>query len=185
MVRLALGVTLSHSDTDVLPEGTVEFGAHIVRPEPPYEQSREAGARPRGIWVRLDFELAGLARSRPHRDDEDLRDVTGYDIIPMRGYDGTSESWAVRQAEWLRTGWCPDPRVYHSRDTAWLADERDGWAYRQRTDQAAADAVHFIVNGLDGFVEVMAAGFAWTTYQLTPGPRIGPGEVLSTGVWEQ
>lgn len=183
------GVTLSHSDTDVVPECSVEFGGHIVRPQPPYEQ----------IWVRLDFELAGLARARPHRDDEDLGDVTGYDIVPRRRYRGV-ETYASNQAEWRRTGWCPDPDVYYSTDSAWLADERDGWAYRQRltvtaidsprigrrarATRTAADAVHFIVNGRDGFVEVMAAGFTWTSYEQTAGPRIGPGEVLSTGIWE-
>lgn len=46
------GVTLKHSDSDLVPECSVEFGAQVARPEPPYEQ----------IWVRLDFELAGLAR---------------------------------------------------------------------------------------------------------------------------
>lgn len=75
------GVTSSHSDTDVVPERSVEFGAQIARPQPPYEQN----------WVRLDFELAGLARARPHSDDERLGDVTGYDIVPKQTFDGTEQ----------------------------------------------------------------------------------------------
>lgn len=111
--------------------------------------------------------------------------MTGYDIVPKRGYDGTSDSWAAFTVEWIRTGWCPDPGVYHSNNSAWLADERDGWADRQRSDRTAADVVRFIVDGRDGFVEVMAAGFAWTTFSQATGPRIDPGEILSTGVWER
>ncbi|MCB9372237.1 MAG: hypothetical protein H6518_05595 [Microthrixaceae bacterium] len=167
-------MTSSHSDTDVVPERSVEFGAQIARPQPPYEQN----------WVRLDFELAGLARARPHSDDERLGDVTGYDIVPKQRFDGTEQAHDEAKAEWLRTGSCPDRQVYWTSDSSWLTEERPSWAYRQRTGRAAAEAIHSIVNGSDGFVEVMAVGFTWTGFEMTAGPPIGPGGVLSTGIWE-
>ena len=68
------GLTLRHSDTDVSPQCSVEFGALLVRPEPPYEE----------LWVRVEFVGAAFASAKPHRDDEELVDVTGYVIDPRR-----------------------------------------------------------------------------------------------------
>jgi hypothetical protein len=60
------GITLTHSDTDMWPECSVEFGAMMPRPTPPSEE----------FWVRLDFELAAFASTKPHRDDENLLNVS-------------------------------------------------------------------------------------------------------------
>jgi hypothetical protein len=81
----------------------------VVRPTGPYEE----------LWVKIEFELAAFASAKPHRDDEDLFDVTGYNIVPNRGSGGLA-GWQRRQAEWLRTGLCPDPRFYFSTDSRWL-----------------------------------------------------------------
>ncbi len=66
------GLTLTHSDTDVSPQCSVEFGALVVRPDPPYQD----------LWVRVEFVGAAFASAKPHRDDEELVDVTGYVIDP-------------------------------------------------------------------------------------------------------
>lgn len=82
---------MTHSDTDMLPECSVEFGAMLPRPVPPYEE----------LWVKVEFELAGFASAKPHRDDEDLADVTGYDIVPRRRDENSGQRPCRADAEWL------------------------------------------------------------------------------------
>jgi hypothetical protein len=167
------GVTLTHSDTDMLPECSMEFGAMVVRPKPPYEQ----------LWVKVDFEMAAFASAKPHRDDETLEEVTGYDIVPSRGASSV-EAHLAKEAEWLRSGLCPDPGVYFSGDSGWLATSRRSWAERQRTGRSPHDAVHFLLDGRDGYVEILAAGFSWRAWR--PGrSRRGDvtGEPVMSGTW--
>jgi hypothetical protein len=145
----------------------------IARPTRPYEE----------YWVRVDFELAAFASTKPHRDDEDLLEVTGYDIVPKRragGYDGVQRD----QAEWLRTGICPDPSFYFSADSRWLQTERLSWAARQRTSLRPEDAVHFLLNGRDGYIEILASGFSWRAWR--PGRPLRSavsGEPVMSGEW--
>lgn len=154
------GLDLSHSDTDVVPECSVEFGARVLH------DGRDYGE----LWVVVEFELAGFASAKPHRDDEELADVSGYEIpVRRREY---SES--MRQAEeeaWLSTGICPEPHFYFSTDSTWLRSERESWAYRQRGRIEPGDAIHFVLNGRDGYVEVIAAGYAWRAWR-TGHPRL-------------
>ena len=164
------GLTLNHGDTDVLPECSVEFGVQVVRPSPPYEQ----------LWVKVEFELAAFASAKPHRDDEGLSDVTGYDIVPRRG----ATSWEDDQAEWLRTGVCPDPGFYFSTDTRWLDADRRSWAARQRGNPRQEEAVHFLLDGRDGYVEILAAGFTWRAWrQGYPRLNAVSGEPINGGEW--
>jgi hypothetical protein len=154
-------LTLTHCDTDVLPECSVEFRGQVVRPSPPYEQ----------LWIRVEFELAAFASAKPHRDDELLVDVTGYDIAPRRGGLGGFSTYQDQQDEWLRTGLCPDPGFYFSTDTRWLQAERRSWAERQRGHPKSEEAVHFLVDGRDGYIEILASGFKWCAWR--PGhPRV-------------
>lgn len=148
------GLTLTHSDTDTVPDCVVQFGALVARSDPPFES----------IWVRVDFELGGFARTTPHRDDEDLRAASGYDITPLSQYDGLTGGDEQETAEWLRTGLCPDPGLYFASDSSWLASVRQSWAAAQRTSRTANEAVHFVIDGRDGYVEVIAAGFSWTAW---------------------
>jgi hypothetical protein len=167
------GLTLTHSDSDELPECSVEFGAMIVRPTFPYEE----------LWVRVDFAHAAFASTKPHRDDEDLVDVSAYHIVPKRragGYAGFQRN----QAEWLRAGTCPDPSFYFSADSRWLQSERHSWAARQRMSRRPEDAVHFLLDGRDGYIEILASGFSWRAWR--PGRPMGravSGEPVMSGEW--
>jgi hypothetical protein len=166
------GLTLNHGDTDMLPECSVEFGVQVVRPSPPYEQ----------LWVKVEFELAAFASAKPRRDDEILSDVTGYDIVPMRD----STSYEGDQAEWLRTGVCPDPGFYFSTDTLWLDKDRRSWAARQRRDLRPEEAVHFLLDGRDGYIEILAAGFTWRAWhQGYPRLSAVSGDPINGGTWLQ
>jgi hypothetical protein len=165
------GLHLNHSDTDLLPECSVEFGAMMVRPAPPYEE----------LWVRVEFELGAFASAIPHRDDEDLLDVSGYDIVPRRA--GLS-SYEHQQAVWLQAGLCPDPNFYFSTDSKWLTAERGSWAARQRTNCPPEDAIHFLLDGRDGFIEVLASGFTWRAWHPErPSWRAVSGEPVMSGEW--
>ncbi len=164
------GLQLTHADTDTLPECSVEFGAMIVRPTGPYEQ----------FWVRVDFELAAFASAKPRRDDEPLADVTGYDIVPRRRVHDAGD----RDAEWLRSGTCPDPGVYFSTDSALLAASRVPWSERQRTNKPPEAAVHFLLDGRDAYLEILAAGFSWRAWhQGDPILSEVSGEPIMRGEW--
>lgn len=161
------GLDLSHSDTDVVPECSVEFGAMIVRPSPSDEE----------IWVRVDFELAAFASAKPHRDDERLEAVTGYEIDVGVEYSRMREVW-------LGSGRCPDPKIYFSTSSAWLDACRGSWARRQRTSRSGSEAVHFLLDGRDGYLEILAAGFSWRAW--SPGqPLLSDvtGEPRMSGEW--
>jgi hypothetical protein len=167
------GISLRHSDSDMVPECSVEFGAMIVRPTPPYEE----------LWVKVDFELAAFASAKPHRDDEELREVSGYDIIPRRN-DHSPGAWQRQEKEWLGSGVCSDPGFYFSTNSRWLELERDSWAARQRTSRRADEAIHFLLDGRDGYLEILAAGFTWRAWR--PGrPMLNDvsGEPTSSGAW--
>lgn len=168
------GIRLTHSDTDVLPECSVEFGAMLPRPTRPYEE----------VWVKVEFELAAFASAKPHRDDEDLADVSGYDIIPRRRDESSGLRGYRDDAEWLRTGLCPDPSFYFSTDSRWLETERRSWASRQRTSRPPEDAVHFVLDGRDGYVEIIASGFTWQAWhQGHPFRSEVSGEPIMSGQW--
>jgi hypothetical protein len=184
------GISLTHSDTDTRPECSVEFGGMLPRPTPPYEE----------LWVRVEFESAAFASAKPHRDDEELAEVTGYDIVPRRKEPEVGLSGGLRevlratadvanrreqeQKRWIETGACPDPGFYFSMDSGWLEAERNSWAARQRTSHGPGDGVHFLLDGRDGYVEILASGFSWQAWHQGH-PRLNEvsGEPIMTGRW--
>lgn len=184
------GIKITHGDTDVLPECSMEFGVHVVRPKPPYK----------GLWARLNFEHAAFARSSPHQDWEELGDVTGYHIVPIEEFkgrvnrDGIEEvdernkrffnEYQAQENQWLSTGICPDPGVYFSTDSDWLDEVRGLWAERQRARLDPDDAVHYILDGRDGYVEVVATRLSWKLWeQGEPLLSDVSGEPLESGFW--
>jgi hypothetical protein len=162
----------------------------LPRPMPPYEE----------VWVRVEFESAAFASAKPHRDDEELAEVTGYDIVPRRKEPEVGLSGGLRevlratadvanrreqeQKRWIETGACPDPGFYFSMDSGWLEAERNSWAARQRTSHGPGDGVHFLLDGRDGYVEILASGFSWQAWHQGH-PRLNEvsGEPIMTGRW--
>jgi hypothetical protein len=167
------GLSLTHGDTDVLPVCSVEFGVLIVRATRPYKE----------LWGRVDFNLAAFVSAKPHRDDEDILDVTGYDILPRTRGSGFA-TYEEQQDEWLRTGVCPDPGFYFSTDTKWIDTEQQSWTERQRADLRPGEAVHFLLDGRDGYIEILAASFTWRAWQHGK-PLLSDvsGDPVSSGEW--
>jgi hypothetical protein len=86
------GIRLTHSDTDTVQVCSVEFGATVPRPSVPYDQ----------LWVKVEFELAGYAAAKPHRDDEELVDVSGYHIVPRSIEEGSRPRYRRDYDKWLQ-----------------------------------------------------------------------------------
>jgi hypothetical protein len=174
------GLTLKHSDTDVLPECSVEFGAmRVVQTSEQFEQ----------IWIRVDFADAAYASAKPHRDDEEVFTVTGYKLIQpdvRTGSEGIGllDEFEQEQEEWKRTGICRRPDFYFSRDSRWLEAERDSWAWRHRGGSRPEDAVHFLLDGRDGYLEILASGFHWSAWH-TGSPMLSnvSGDPIASGLW--
>jgi hypothetical protein len=171
------GLSLVHSDTDVSPECSVEFGTNVARRIKSAHES---------YWAKVEFQGAAFASAKPHRDDETLETVTGYDIVPRstRSDLPMLDALEAEEAEWIRTGVCPDPWFYYSTDSAWLRSERGAWAHRQRGPYGPEDAVHFLLDGRDGYIEILATGFSWRAW--TQGhPRLNAvsGEPIMSGEW--
>lgn len=91
-------------------------------------------------------------------------------------------SWEAEQKRWIETGVCPDPGFWFSMDSAWLEAERNSWATRQRTRHGPEDAVHFLLDGRDGYVEILASAFTWQAWHQGH-PRLNEvsGEPIMTG----
>jgi hypothetical protein len=137
-------------------------------------------------WAKLDFHGAAFASAKPHRDDETLEIVTGYDIVPRANRSGLPmlDALDAEETEWIRTGICSDPWLYYSTDSAWLLSERDAWAHRQRGRYGAGDAVHFLLDGRDGYLEILATGFTWRAWpQAHPRLSATSGEPIMSGRW--
>lgn len=175
----------------------MEFGVQLVRPEPPYK----------GLWAQLEFDHDAFARSAPHQDWEALDDVTGYLIAPKESFksdvptldpEGEFEYeshraqmlefervYQTREKKWLDTGVCDDPHVYFSTDTDWLDEARDPWTTRQRGKLDPDDAVHLLLGGRDGYVEIIATTFSWKLWEEGH-PKLNDvsGEPVLEGRWE-
>ena len=93
-------------------------------------------------------------------------------------------SWEQEERTWLQTGACPDPGFYFSKDSEWLTAERNSWAARQRTSHGPEDAVHFLLDGRDGYVEVLALGFTWRAWPYgSPLLSDVSGDPVMSGRW--
>jgi len=144
------GVTLSHRETDVRPECTVVFGAGRLGDDGLTDSRR----------IEIDFESCYFARTGPHPDWEDIEAI-GYAVEPT--FDAGQENyldWRVRR--WLETGSCPDSGFYVARESSWL---------RELPAPFRIDVRHYVVDGRDGYVELIARRFAWREWLWTDSTR--------------
>ena len=144
------GVTLLHSESDVEPECTVVFGAGRLG----------ADSRTDSRRVEIVFKLCYFARIGPHSDTEGV-EVLGYTIDPAIACTAADYlGWRVRH--WRETGNCPNSGFYVAKQSAWLRSLPD--YYRQ-------DFRHYVVDGRDGYVELIARQFKWREWVWTEGQR--------------
>ena len=158
------GVTIVHSESPVKPECTVTLGANRLGTD-----GKTAMCR-----VEIRFELAYFARIGPHDDYVTVESI-GYAIEPtFEGDVGDYLQWRLRH--WKETGNSPDSGFYVARQSEWLATVPE--LFRQ-------NARHYVVDGRDGYVEVIACRYHWRKWLWefgqredapSAGPVIGEGE---------
>jgi len=140
------GVTLSHGESDTRPECTVVFGAGRLQ-----EDGRTDSRR-----VEIAFEECYYARVGPHSDREGV-EALGYAIDPH-----ITCMDADHDRRWRETGCCPDPGFYVARESGWLESLPDFYRRGFR---------HYVVDGRDGYVELIARQYRWREWLWTSGQR--------------
>jgi hypothetical protein len=157
------GLTLRHRETDVAPECSVVFGAGRLRDDDRTDSRR----------VELVFEGCYHARVGPHSDTEGIEAI-GYEMVEPFKFDA---DYLLRRSRlWRESGSCPDPGFYVAVRSAWLARLPDDFRLGSR---------HYVVDGRDGYVELIARRFRWREWlwdeddrEVAPssGPVVGEGE---------
>lgn len=144
------GVTLTHSESDVEPECTVVCGGGRLNKHCRVDSRR----------IEIEFSLCYFARLGLHGDSETIEAI-GYKIDPtyVREIDDYLE-WRTR--EWNATGHCPDSGFYVATKSAWLPSLA---AFFQ------SDFRHYVVDGRDGYVELIARRFKWREWLWTDSHR--------------
>lgn len=144
------GVTLTHAETDMAPECTVVLGANRLSANGKLESCR----------VDIAFHLSYYAKVGRHEDSESIEAI-GYKVIDA--YDGDAESYIDwRQRTWQLTGKCPDPGFYVAEHSEWI--ETLPTSFRQ-------DFRHYVIDGRDGYVELIAKSFSWKAWRWSTGHR--------------
>ena len=158
------GITLTHVEPDARPRCTVVFGGGRLNDD-----------RIDDRRIEIEFELGYFARCGPHDDTSNIESI-GYRIAPK--FDGAIENYSDwRRPEWKATGYCPKSGFYVATQSAWLATVPE---FYQR------DFRHYVVDGRDGYVEVIARSFKWREWLWgenchreeapSKGPVVGSGE---------
>ena len=157
------GVTLIHSETDVAPECTVVLGANRMSTEGCLEACR----------VDIVFSLSYYAKVGWLNDTESI-DSIGYAVKDQ--YRGDADSYIKwRKETWQVSGKCPNPGFYVAEHSEWIMTLPP---YFHR------DFHHYVIEGRDGYIEMIAKGFSWKVWLWLSGHRDDApmkGPVLDSG----
>ncbi len=158
------GVTLTHCETDVEPECSVVLGGGRLRDDGRTDDRR----------IEITFKLCYYSRTGPHSDSEGVEAI-GYEVA--EGFGGSMHGYLEwRKKEWERSGMCPDSGFYVARQSAWLESLPE--FFRR-------DSRHYVVDGRDGYVELIGKSFKWREWiwkdchrddAANRGPVVGEGE---------
>jgi hypothetical protein len=133
-------VTLSHTETDIAPECKVTFGAGRLTDD------NRTDCR----HVEILFEACYFTRTGPKSDNEGIESV-GYEVTPR--FEGKMDDYLNwRTTEWRRTGNCPTSGFYVALRSVWLESIPEPYV---------RDAKHYVIEGRDGYVELIARSFKW------------------------
>ncbi len=148
--RSMSGVTLTHGESDVEPDCLVVFGGGRINGDGLVDMRR----------IELTFRMCYFARLSPHEDTEGIEAI-GYRMEPAyEGRMGDYLKW--RSHKWTMTGLCPDSGFYFAAKSAWLASLPAFFHTNFR---------HYVVDGRDGYVELIASGFKWREWLWSDGHR--------------
>ena len=157
-------VTLTHSESDVEPECTVVFGGGRITEDYHIDSRR----------IDVVFKMCYHARIGPHDDSETIEAI-GYKIDAPIDAD-TEAGYEEYQRAWKTTGICPDSGFYVAKQSEWLPSLP---AFFQ------TDFQHYVIDGRDGYVELIAKHFAWQEWMWSNchrddahanGPVVGTGQ---------
>lgn len=148
--RSMSGLTLTHTETGISPECSVVFGGGRLGDGGLTDTRR----------IEISFEGAWFARCGPKLDNDDITSI-GYGVTGA--YDGASRSYLEwRKMQWRQTGFCPDSGFYVATRSDWQETAHaSGW---QKLN-------HYVLDGRDGYVEVLAERFRWREWLWTNGVR--------------
>lgn len=143
------GLTLTHCETDVEPECKVVCGGGRLTDDDRTDDRR----------IEIAFSMCHYARLGPHDDSVGVEAI-GYRVEGE--YEGDVRQYlAWRRRQWRATGICPDPGFYVARQSAWLTALPD----------FKNDFRHYLVDGRDGYVELISRGFGWREWMWCDGHR--------------
>lgn len=149
------GVTLIHTETDVAPECTVVFAGGRLTSE-----SRTDSRR-----IEITFESCYFARVGPH-DDRETIEVLGYEVDRPSELVDVAHYIDRRNRIWRESGNCPDSGFYVARQSDWVSTLPRSFP-RHLENQIR----HYVVDGRDGYVELIARQFSWREWLWTDGQR--------------
>jgi hypothetical protein len=118
--------------------------------------------------IEITFKLCYYARVGPHEDTQGIEAI-GYEVVGEL-QDEARDYLDWRETEWRTTGLCPDSGFYVARESAWL---------RSLPVRFKANYRHYVLDGRDGYVEVIAKSFRWREWLWVEGhrddaPKVGP-----------
>ncbi|WP_068267563.1 hypothetical protein [Rubripirellula obstinata] len=105
--------------------------------------------------MRITF--GGAAFVRVHWHD----DTTGVECLGYGPPNSTFETWPVLDT-WTIGDFCPDPLFYRVIDSAWTPTLPSGFTRHS----------HFVVDGRDGCIELVAECYTWCEWQWPPGSTV-------------
>ena len=145
------GVTLIHAESDSEPECEVVFGAGRLTSEGKTDMRR----------VAIRFSRCYFARTGHHDDSEGVESL-GYRVAyPEPIPDGLAYlEW--RRDRWHQDGFCPDSGFFVAESSEWVAS---------LPEQLRRDSHHYVIDGRDGYVELIAQGFVWKEWIWKDGLR--------------
>ena len=145
------GVTLIHSESDIKPTCEVVFGAGRLTSEGRIDMRR----------ISMIFTGCYFARTGFHDDCEGVESI-GYKVNYPGMHEEGSEYLVWRKEYWLREGYCPDSGLYKAESSEWLSSI---------PERFRANSQHYVVDGRDGYVELIAQGFQWSEWLWERGLR--------------
>ena len=144
-------LTLRHAETDVAPDCSVQIGVGRM------VQTGRTDTR----LVEVTFDLCYYARVGPHNDTEGVEAI-GYEIDLSFKYEPHTYLELLRET-WHATGVFPDPGFFVARQSDWL----DSLPSRIRENRR-----HYVLDGRDGYAEVIADKFTWKEWIWNRGESI-------------
>ncbi len=147
----ASGVTLIHTETDIAPVCEVVFGAGRL------SESNKTDLR----RVAITFSHCYYTRTGYHDDSVGV-DSLGYRIDYPEPLPKISDFLDWRNDRWRSEGICPTPGFFFAESSEWLAS---------LPEQFQQDSQHYVIDGRDGYVEVIARGFEWREWIWKDGLR--------------